>query len=203
MVQQSLGKKKEPLANCLDFVRPLTLCEPPKITVFLAQGWNPIEPGLEKSLSTMLSKHFKKQLFVTMLLNVGCELTATSWTKMNSNHEYIVWHQTLPEGMVALSARWNRVSAVSVEAVGWKKEQNDEFANWTLILLETQLHKSSWKKMKQKLLPITRVLIPNTQFCTSEPRRYNVSEKKYFILKNWEYWWTQCRDELRMQLVVL
>lgn len=31
--------------------------------------------------------------------------------------------------MVALSARWNRVSAVSVEAVGWKKEQNDEFAN--------------------------------------------------------------------------
>lgn len=78
-----------------------------------------------------------------MLLNVGCELTATSWTKMNRNHEYVVWHQTVSGGMVAHGARWNRVS---VETVGWKKEKNYEFANSTLIPLETLLHKPSWKK---------------------------------------------------------
>lgn len=45
--------------------------------------------------------------------------------------------------MAALGARWNRVFVVSVETMGWKKEQNDEFVNGTLILLEIPLHKSS------------------------------------------------------------
>lgn len=66
------------LANCLDFVRLLMFCKPLKITVFLAQDQKSCWAKAEKNLSTMLSQQFNKQLLVMMLLNVLCELAATS-----------------------------------------------------------------------------------------------------------------------------